>query len=41
MYEVIGEASPAAGLEDLKTFPVCVGKRETPATFYVSDVKVG
>ena len=40
MYKTIGEVTPAQGLHGLKAFPVCVGRRETPATYYVSEVKV-
>ena len=40
MFQVIGEMTPAAGSRELRTFTVCVGRRETPADFYASDVKV-
>ena len=40
MFQTIGEMSPEAGHKELRTFTVCVGRRETPADFYVSDVKV-
>ena len=40
MFQTIGEMSPEAGHKELRTFTVCVGRRATPADFYVSDVKV-
>ena len=40
MFQTIGEMSPEAGHKELRTFTVCVGRRETPADFYTSDVKV-
>jgi hypothetical protein len=40
MFQTIGEMSPEAGHRDLRTFTVCVGRRETPADFYTSEVKV-
>lgn len=40
LHEVIGEAPPAGGLQSLRAFTVCVGKRETYADLYVNEVKV-
>ena len=38
LFDVIGENACPARLTDLRTFTVCVGRRETPADFYVNDV---
>ena len=40
MFQTIGETTPAAGSRDLRTFTITVGRRETPADFFVQDVKV-
>ena len=39
MFDIISETSCPARLRDLRTFTVCVGRRETPADFYVGEVK--
>ena len=40
MFQTIGDTTPAAGSRELRTFTITVGRRETPADFYASDVKV-
>ena len=39
MFDIIAETKCPARLRDLRTFTVCVGRRETPADFYVGEVK--
>jgi len=38
LFDVVSETGCPARLTDLRTFTVCVGRRETPADFYVNDV---
>ena len=39
MIDTIADSHCPARLRDLRTFTVCVGRRETPADYYINEVK--